>query len=623
MKEYLNVFLEEQDEAFLRKHTQALMRAELLGTTPAWHRGADYIYGLLRENGFDAELIPFVADGKTVKQDKIMPLCWDASYGKLTVLSEWEGERVVADYRRHPFHLIRYSVATPKGGIRTRLVPFERMLRGENVQGALVLAPKEKRPTDAVLVPVLNAGAIGLVNGHAQGMELDPDGVLWANNCTETNSWFVNAGERDFIGFCVSPRTYDRLYAACQKGEVLVQAETDGRRYEGEMPAVTALLKGESEREFWLLAHTAEPLEDDNSAGVIACIHTLLALRKALAEKKIPPLKYSVRALFAPELYGYAAFAEHFGGCLKTRCIGAICVDGMPIAPTHTAVDVQFAAPVIPFYGNPLLEGIWREQEKRASGLPLTGFGDHWGDDCFMQDSSVGLPTVIPEGNGFAFWHNSRQKEGYIDYKKFAFVTAVYEAYAALVAAPDKATTERFLPTAAEYAKRRLEAFAADLPPRNGTDEKARLRHRLKIETDNLRAFTEAGAAFAAVEKAVQSVEAFAATLTPVRAKTKKVETPVFDGMENVVPKRLTVGVPHDLARVPLARRRHPFDLSLVSRVFSAMDGKKTLRQLVTEAEWDEGKAWTEEALSAFLETLALLAEFHYVQIKKSRRKKQ
>lgn len=616
MDSYLNTFLGYKDENFLRVHTQGLMRAEFLGTTPAWHKGADYIYALLQENGFDAERIDFVADGKTAYQDKIMPLCWDASYGKCTVLSEWEGDRVIADHERHPFHLIRYSVATGKDGVTAKLIPWERMLAGEDVKGAFVLAPKDKRPTDAVLVPILSAGAIGLVNGYAQGAELDADGILWANNCTETNSWYVNADERDFIGFCVSPRTYDRLYAACQKGEVVLKAETDGHRYEGKLPAVTALLKGESKREFWLLAHTGEPLEDDNSAGVITGIHTLISLRKAIEEKKIPPLKYSVRVLFAPEMYGYAAFAEHFGGVLKERCIGAICVDGMPIAPDHDKVNVQFAPPVIPFYGNPLLEGIWREQEKLESGLPLTGWHDHWGDDCFMSDASVGLPTVIPEGNGFAFWHNSHQKEGYIDYPKFAFITAVYEAYVALVAAPDKKILEGFLPTAAEYAKRRLETFAATLPPRNGTEAQARLAHRLKIETENLRALKDAGVNDGNICAAVDEVTRFADTLMPVKAEAKTQETPVFDRFVDIVPKRLTVGVPHDLAKVPLTRRWRPININLLSRVFSAMDGEKTLQQIVIEAEWDEKKSWTEETLADLLETLKLLAEFGYIELK-------
>lgn len=615
MDKYLRVFFGERDESFLRTHTQALMRAEFLGTTPAWHEGADYIYALLKENGFDAERVNFVADGKTARQDKIMPLCWDASYGKCTVLSEWEGERVIADYQKHPFHLIRYSVATQKGGITARLVPFERILRGENARGAFVLAPKDKRPTDAVLVPALNAGAIGIVNGHAQGMELDPDGILWANNCTETNSWYVNAGERDFIGFCVSPRTYDKLYAACQRGEVVLKAETDGKRYVGKLPAVTALLNGESEREFWLLAHTAEPLEDDNSAGVIACIRTLITLRKAIAEKKIPPLKYSVRVLFAPEMYGYAAFAEHFGGVLKERCIGALCVDGMPIAADKPPVKLVFAPPAVPFYGNPTTEYVWREYEKRVGKTFISGWEDHWGDDCFLSDSSVGLPTIMPHYKKNAFWHNSHQRENYIDYALFADITAAYGAFVALVAAPDKETLAELLPMAAEYAKRRLEAFAATLPPRNGTDERARLARRLQIETDNLRAFSDAGADFSEVEKAAKSVEEFAAALTPVKAEERTEKTPVFDSFGKIVPQRLTVGIPHDLAKVPLERRRRPLNVNLISRVFSAMDGKKTLRDIITEAEWDEGKAWTEAELSDFSETLKLLAEFEYVQL--------
>jgi len=90
MKRYLREFVHKTDAEFLRRHTQELMLKELPQTTPATHEAADYIYSLLTENGFDAERLNFISDGKTEHMDKIMPLCWDVTYGRLTVTSPWE-----------------------------------------------------------------------------------------------------------------------------------------------------------------------------------------------------------------------------------------------------------------------------------------------------------------------------------------------------------------------------------------------------------------------------------------------------------------------------------------------------------------------------------------------------
>ena len=618
MNTYLNAFLTEIDEKFLKDHTFALMQKELPQTNSANHEAADYIYELLKENGFDAERINFVSDGKTVCQDKIMPICWEATYGRLTIMSEWNGDRVIADYEKEPFSLIRCSVETPEEGLTARMITWEQMMNGVDATGAFVTVPQGTLPTDKVLIPILDAGGIGLINGTLWTPDVIPDEVFWANNCTETNSWHVNADERPFIGFSVSPNMLKRLEKAANEGDVILKAETDAHRFAGEMPAVTALLKGESDREFWVIAHTAEPLEDDNNAGVISCIHSLALIKKAISERKIPSLKYSIRVLFSPELYGPAAFAEKFGGVLRKRCIGALNVDGMPICPEHTRMILQFAPPAIPFYGNVLLEAIWDEYKKTVQEVPFPAdWFDHWSDDCFMSDTSVGLPTVMPEYIGRTFWHCSYQRGDYVDYAQFARVCAVYTAYIASVAAYDSEILEKTLPKAVVYASNRLAEIASSVPTRPGTDEKKRLAYRLNIEINNIKAFKDAGVNEYAINKACKMLEYFATNLTPVKAPGKSEETPYFDSTSEYIPERITIGVPHDFANAPLSRRWHPVLLNLLSRVFSAMDGKKNLQTLIIEAEWEEKMSWSEEEIADFIDTMKFMAEFGYIKLHK------
>jgi len=527
------------------------------------------------------------------------------------------GDPIIADYEKEPFSLVRFSVATPKGGLNGRLVTWDEIQHGKSAEGAFVLLPSGLFPTDKAVVPALNAGAVGIISGTVAAPDHEGDSVHWANNFSETNSWYVNEGERPFVGFSVSPNTLKKLEDAAAKGTVMLKAETDGHRYIGEMPAVTALVKGESDREFWVLAHTGEPLEDDNSAGVISSVHSLILIRDAVKSGRLPKLKYSVRVIFTPELYGFAAFADHFGVPLHERCIGAICVDGMPICPEHDAVTLQFAPANIPFFGNVLLEAVWEDYNKTVMMPPfVTSWWDHLGDDCFMCDRSVGLPTVMPEYAVRLYWHNSNQRLGYVDYEKFARVCAVYTAYIAGVAAYDKNALEKLLTKAVVYAEKRLCEAADTAPPRSGTDAEERMRYLTEIELSKLRAFRDTGVSENAIESACKAIQDYVNLLSPVRSAEKE-PSPVFDSTASVVPLRTSVGVPHDFARVPLERRHRPFILNLMGRIFSAMDGKKSLARLIIEAEWAERAAWSEGQIADFIDTLKLMDEFGYIKILK------
>ncbi|MBQ3124820.1 MAG: hypothetical protein IJC09_05325 [Clostridia bacterium] len=618
MKSYIDIFKNSISAEFLKKHTVALMERELPQTTPAQHRAADYIFDLIKENGLEAERYNFVSDGKNVCYDAALPMAWDVSYATLSVVSEWDGERVIADYQKEPFAIVRYSVPTPPEGVTTRVVPWDRMMGGEDVEGAFVLVPYGVFVGAKTLVPILDRGATGFIGGTVSSHEEKPDSTHWINGATETNSWCVNADERNFIGFSVTPRIHGKLTEACKKGDVIVKAQTDAHRYADTMPAVTAFLPGESERELWVIAHTAEPLEDDNNAGVIGVIHSLIAIKKAVDEGKLPKPKYSIRLMLSPEAYGLCAFGKYFGEVLYDRCIGAVNVDGIPTAFDSELIRLQYAPSPVPFFGNMVMEGIWRTYASISDKSPYIDewWGDHWDDDCFLSDITVGLPTIMPE-TVFYSWHNSTQRYGYIDYNKFARSLWIYTATIAAIAVSEKDVLEKFLPTAVEYAKVRLNDIANTCPPREGTNATDRFNFWKNIEIANVRAFGGEDVNREVIDSVCDKIEEYAKKLKLVQAEKKATETPVFDSLEDIVIERNCIGVPRDLMRIPLERRWHSFDKTFMNRVFCLCDGKKTLKTVVTEAEWENKRAKTEEQLSDFLKALELLAEFEYIKLER------
>jgi hypothetical protein len=153
---------------------------------------------------------------------------------------------------------------------------------------------------------------------------------------------------RDFVAFSVTPRMGDKIRAAANRGGLNAIVESDGRRYVGEFPAVTALLPGESEEEIWLLAHTAEPFLDDDSAGVTAGIEIIRRL------KEFKNRKYSVRVIFTLEMYGFAAFHAQFKG----RVLGGINLDALVCASDYH-INIVRPTPGKLFHGMDIIEKLY------------------------------------------------------------------------------------------------------------------------------------------------------------------------------------------------------------------------------------------------------------------------
>jgi len=448
----LKQILQYIDMPWLLQHTEALWRLELGQTFSAQHAAAQYAEGLLREVGVErVERIPFPADGAATYLDMTTPMAWDATYGKLTVLRSPIpfSDPVVADYTRHPFHLVCGSVGTPAEGLTARLMTEEQIFSGEDARGNLVMLDAETRPRE-VLRRLLDLGAIGYVSSALIGQYRTPDAVSWHNASTEGLHWHVHDDDRPFIGYSVSPRIGDSLRAAARRGEVLARAESDGRRYAGEIDVVTGVIPGEDPREIWLLAHLYEPLADDNSIGVTGSIAIARLLRQMIDAGALPRPRFTLRLLFGAEAYGPSAYAVYRGTHLREETIGALNFDGVPMKNRRGQVTLSPAG--LPFFGDYLLEDIVRGS-RRALGLDLrfreTGY---YGDDTLLSDPTVGLPTlwVTHENN---LWHNSAQDMSVFDQATVKKYVGLYATWLARMLTLDRDNAEPIMRRTAKMAK--------------------------------------------------------------------------------------------------------------------------------------------------------------------------
>ncbi|MBQ5777859.1 MAG: AAC(3) family N-acetyltransferase, partial [Oscillospiraceae bacterium] len=423
--------------------------------------------------------------------------------------------------------------------------------------------------------------------------------------------------DREFISFQINEKDGRVLRHAAANGGVKAHVFSDARRYESKLPAVTALLPGKDKREIWVVAHTCEPLFNDDSNGVVASIGILKALRE-LSEKGEIDLKYSVRVVFASELYGMSAVCEHFGGDLSKRAIGAINMDGFTSTKDKTfrrlftsreASDIPGSA------ANIILDNADANFKKNYPDIEILKRDHGMGDDTFFGDSSIGMPTVWISHAPVGYHHNSSQDESMVDLSmsgaNFAYAAEWVRAMASLTEDEVKA----MLPRAVEKANGILKAEAErDIRP--GSDAKKRmefLRNREVCKIKNLALWGDADEINKAAEGVVMPAD--------IKAAPEKVaETPWYDYAENFVFARAMRGFPHDMPDIPPEKKiTMAFGGMLYNtfaEVFSKMDGVKTLRAAIDEAEWDKGILYTEAEIKTWLHRCIMFSEYGYLNMK-------
>lgn len=564
------------DIDFVIDEAKKLTEIEFKQTFREYRNAAKYVYNLLQEKGINAEFITFPADGKTTYQDFRTPLAWEASYGRVTVLkSEIPFEEpVVADYERHPFHLIKGSSGTKEGGVRARLLTEEQVLNGEDATGVMVLFPTGKRVGSACISPMLDRGAIGFISNYVgRGKEQEtPDCIAWCNAATDDHShWHVQSEDREFIGFSVSPRTGETLHQALAAGEVEVLVESDARRYEGEIDAVCGYIPGKSEKEIWLIAHLFEPFITDNSLSASMVIEIA---RKILA---LGTPNYSLRLVFSAETYGLAAVWDYYKDRLRGKVLGAIDIDTPPAFTYDNSFDTRFNPYCSPFYGNYMFLAVAKAYEKAFPNTEkCVRTRTEFGDDLIMGDPTIGVPTIYFEEEACIHWHSSYWSPESLDPDKVRRSYAICAAWTALVMFLDEDNVCKILPECVKVAQNKLNEIAKE------ENSKSRMEYFLNGERQQILDFLRA--------VNVPEIEKAADTLHISPTEECEEHFPALERIKNIIPSRATEGFPYDLIRIPYEKRK-PLPNGVIYGAFATiiakMDGEKSLCDIILEAAWE------------------------------------
>lgn len=609
MREVYSHFRSQLNADKLYQDMAELYQLEHGQTFSCYHAAARKALDILKETGIpNAEIIQYPADGKTAYQDKIMPLGWEATTGKLTVLSGFglEPGLVAADFQKHPFHLVKGSTGTAAGGEIVRILTYEQTLALGDADNALVMIPPGAGPMfQKELTTVLDLGARGLISDFAMNAQDEPDGIQWCNAFTERSNWHVTADDRPFIAFSITPNMGRRLRQALERGAVTARIESDARRFQSTVDVVTALVPGRRKEEFWILAHLYEPLSNDNSAGVAAAIETA---RLLMAEGQHD---FSLRLIFGLEYYGFASYAARRGNFLGKEVVGGIDYDAMYL---RNEWEIQFscAAPGSPFYGNYLAD-IFAADLSCMEGNPRITFrnssSNMYDDDSSLSDSTVGIPTVWPIRTGRkTLWHNSEQVLSYVEKEAFACGTALNTAYVFNVIQPREELLPRVLASA-------LKQLAAEMEFLTGA-QLEHLTRRYEILCQDLDNFERCFPA----EKIVPLKKALKAEFELLSAGlTNEIpHSPWRDLAEKIIPARTRTGFPHDQADVPREKRTSlPGSVlySPLASILSDMDGKRNLAQVIRAAEHEIRRVLPEKEIKTMIRAVFHLSHYGYVSL--------
>ncbi len=607
MKQLYREFLNSIDGERLMAHTARLWNCEFGQTFRDYANAAKYACELMKAEGIpNVETAEFPADGRTTYFDATMPLAWDASLGRLTLLDQdAQKEERIADYARHPFHLVKGSVATPAGGIETRLVTEQDFRNGADVRGAMVLFDAETAATRNSIRPILDKGALGFVADYISARERSMDALPWLNAATDSGSWHVNCRDRPFIGFTVTPRTAERLRAAAKTKTLRLRVESDGRRHEGSFQTITGLIPGRRQEEVWIIAHMYEPLSTDDAMGVAASIE---CARQIMA-RGTP--EFSVRLVFTMEVYGYLAYIATNNAFRHGRVIGGCNLDSL--GGVKGAVFLcKKSGPASPSIGNPLFEALIDEMNDEPLYVSMTKAGSAYFDDICYADPTIGIPLVWVLGRCAGIHHSSLLTMDFIDKETFKRRCAFSAAYLWMLAAP----AEKQIATLLDYFSACPERVLESMRNHPVGSPKECFLHLTACERKNLIRLHELFPS-PAVERVLADFDRQTKTHAARLAESIP-HSPLRDKASRIVPRRATDGFPLDCTRIPIEKKRSLPDGVMYggfANILANMDGKKDLARLLREAEYEVNSSVGEESVGKYLDGIFYLAEYGYLEL--------
>jgi len=348
----------------------------------------------------NVRLIELKADGETSYDDFIMPMAWDVDFAKLYIIEPQEfSGKVIADIKKHPFHVANRCGNTPSEGIIGQVIHIKDIDKFKNLNNTFVFCedinPMECREK------VENTKAVGIISSYTGAPEKRKD-IYWINGWVKKSGWYHTKEDRQMLCFSISPEEGENLRKLLGKTTVKVKAIVKSKTYPGKIYSVTGLIPGKTKKEIIFLAHLYEPMITDNATGVAGVIEICRILNN-LIEKKLFSPDIGIRFLFSMERYGMAQFFEK-----NKNIVYALNVDSLTpdIVKTGKMKLTLYGSPFTnPFFGDWIFEKLL--DDLFPDNLPWKKERAVFKDDTFVSDNSLNIPSIYFTSNPAKLHHNS------------------------------------------------------------------------------------------------------------------------------------------------------------------------------------------------------------------------
>lgn len=276
-----------------------------------YHKAAEHVLAQLKAYGFaDAQIMEFVADGKTMFGTQKSRFAWDVDFAELWELDEG-GDRLerLASWEAMPLSVAQDSLS---GSVTTTLIDIgagtsEADYEGKDIAGKLVLT--ESQPGAVADLAVKRYGATGIVsyapNQRTAWWKEDDNLVRWGH--LES---FPDENSKTF-GFMITLGQARKLQARLSAGETIrLDAQIQAEHSVGKYDLVTATIPGSdpalSAEEIAFTCHLDHPRPgaNDNASGCVAILESARSMMKMINEGRLPAPKRTIRFIWPAEIEG-------------------------------------------------------------------------------------------------------------------------------------------------------------------------------------------------------------------------------------------------------------------------------------------------------------------------------
>jgi aminopeptidase-like protein len=587
-----------------------------------FHKSAAFCARQLKKAGAkNIAQISVPSDGKTRYMDIVMPQAWDVRSAELRIIKpKIKGLDYLATHKKEPNCISMWSSPTPKGGVTAELISYESMMAGADVEGKIVFT--DKLEPQAVRKDVETRGAIGVVSSWSLAADELPDGISWINGWGRGPGWYQTKEERNMFCFSITPRRGKILRKMLDEGKrVLLKAKVDSSIYDGFIDTVTGVIKGKSQKEIVLIAHIYEPQPNDNATGAAAIIEICRVLSDLIKKGVLARPEFSIRFLIGMELYGMSAYfsnPRNRRNVIATVNMDAISIDHIR---SNIGMTLQLNPACTPHCGDALfksiIEGLFKQWNKL---YPIFSTTIVFSDDCFLADPIFGIPTNwswAPEG---IYSHNSANTFKEVDWHATRLISAGVAAYVYFMASMNNKRAAWLIDENLLAGKTAI-LNECQKASREGIVHPHRFNFFTAWEQkklDSVLTFCKKNHAISnKIRKSKRELLAFADSQIKelgLKITLDKVTNKIERTAQNMIPKRLVMGLPRHVARAPLNDRRPRVTGAAFALAWT--DGKRNLLEIIRFAELDMQTTFNQSQMKDLVDYFEYLAKYGYLEIK-------